>query len=81
MQEIDRIPSERLVEVLDFVHRLRLDIETDAAKNPTMKLAGVWSDMDDKDFDDFLADVRRWRTIAFDGRPRLEQDDDEQGAD
>jgi hypothetical protein len=76
IREIDRIPEERLAEVFDFVHYFRLGLESEADGNPTMQLAGAWSDMGDTDFDAMLAEMSERRSAAFNGRQRHKQDAD-----
>ena len=60
LEEIDKIPGERLWEVLDFLRGFRGD-----SRNSVLPFAGSWNDMEKSDFKDFMEEIeqRRHRTL------------------
>lgn len=69
IEEVQRVPEEKLGEIYEFIHFFRLGVET--VKNTPediMQFAGCWQDMTDEDFEDFLADITERRYQAFSGR-------------
>ncbi len=70
LEEIDRVPEDRLRQVYDFVHYFRLGLETSKnnAKQRTMQFAGCWRDMPDEMFTDFLGEITQRRQQAFSRR-------------
>ena len=63
LQEIDRIPEDRLADLYNFIHYFRLGLERSQPTNPKpiLAFAGCWKDMPDEMFDDFTAEIRRRR--------------------
>jgi hypothetical protein len=66
IDEISRIPDERLPDIYNLIHYFRLGLNV-KEKNPAkiLKLAGSWKDMPEEDFDDFLEEIRTRRKNAF----------------
>ncbi len=68
-KELERIPQDKRAELYDIIHYFRLGLETkEKMENPTMELAGSWSDMPDRVFDLMLEDITERRKKAFTGR-------------
>ena len=73
MDEIQAIPSERLLELYDVIHFFRLGVErTMPAAPDIMQFAGCWNDWTDREFDEFSADLAARRAHAFSGRMQRE---------
>ncbi|MBI5893408.1 MAG: hypothetical protein HZB79_07140 [Deltaproteobacteria bacterium] len=73
IDEIKRIPENKLPEVYDFLHFFRLGLQkSKGGVEETMKFAGCWDDMPDKIFNDFLDEIRQRRDAAFSRRRRSE---------
>ena len=69
IEELDRLPTDRLTEIYDLIHYYRLGIETtlvrdQKAKN-IMSFAGSWEDMSEDEFSAFIDEVRHRRRQAF----------------
>ena len=60
LEMIDKIPGERLQEVLDLLRGFRED-----PRNSVLSFAGSWNDMEESDFKDFMEenDRRRHNTL------------------
>ena len=60
MEEIDKIPGERLQKVLDLLRWFR-----EGPQDSVLPFAGSWNDMEESDFNDFLEenDRRRHKTL------------------
>jgi hypothetical protein len=73
IDEITKIPDEKLPEIYDFLYYFRLGLVTKSS-NPqkTLQLAGSWNDMSEEDFDDFLNDIQIRRKTAFTSRRERE---------
>lgn len=69
IEEINRVPEEKLGEVYEFIHFFRLGVET-MKKTPEdiMQFAGCWQDMPEEEFEEFLTDLAERRHHAFSGR-------------
>lgn len=59
IDEIKKIPDEKLPEIYDFLYYFRLGVVTQSS-NPqkTLQLAGSWNDMSDSDFNEFFEDTK-----------------------
>ena len=69
VDEIRRIPIDRLPQIYDIIHFFRLSLETDRQdKKDVMRFAGCWEDMTEKDFNDLSNDITERRRKAFSGR-------------
>ncbi len=73
IDEITKIPDDKLAEIYDFLYYFRLGLVTKSS-NPqrTLQLAGSWNDMSDEDFNEFLDDIKIRRKTAFVSRRKLE---------
>lgn len=77
IDEIKRIPDSRLYEIYSLLHYFRMGIEsTRKQSKPIMQFAGVWSDMPDDVFADFMTSITTRRREALTGRRRRETDID-----
>ena len=56
LERIDKIPGERLQEVLDRLKEFR-----EAPRDSVLSFAGAWSDMEESDFEEFLKEIERRR--------------------
>ncbi len=73
IDEIKRIPENKLSEVYDFLHFFRLGLQK--SKGPveqTIKFAGCWNDMPDEVFNDFFEEITQRREMAVSRRRRSE---------
>ncbi len=69
LEEVYRIPEDRLTEVYKFVHCFRIGIETARdEQSDVMRYAGCWRDMPEETFDEFIQDVKTRRQQAFSRR-------------
>ena len=67
LEMIDKIPGERLKEVLDLLRSFR-----EGPRNSVFSFAGSWNDMEESDFKDFLEEnVRRRHKTLHREPPRL----------
>jgi hypothetical protein len=66
-EEIASIPDDKIAEVFNIVHRYRVDLETAPADGGAQDndFAGIWADMPDAAFQDFLREVEDRRHNAF----------------
>ncbi len=67
LKEIDLLPEDKLIDIYNFIHHFRLDIETEQAKNlkSTLAFAGCWSDIPEDQFQAILSDIVQRRHQAF----------------
>lgn len=73
MHEIDLLPENKLSEVYDFAHYLRLAVKKQNKKNKDLlSFAGSWSDMPDEEFDLYLSNISDRRKKAFGSRRNSE---------
>jgi hypothetical protein len=71
LEELELMPEEKLVTVYDFLHYFRLGLEISQQSEPQiMQFAGIWQDMPNDVFDDFLDEIADRRQQAFSRRPR-----------
>ena len=55
LKEIKEIPSNRLDELYEFVHSLNPKVKkSDTMRKKILAFAGIFSDMSDKDYADFM---------------------------
>ena len=73
IEEIKRIPENRLTEIYDFLHFFRLGLQkSKGSLEQMMKFAGCWTDMPDDLFNDFFEEINQRRDMAFSRRRRGE---------
>ena len=73
IEEIQRLPEEKLSELYDVIHFFRIGIEqTKRSPNTIMRFAGCWEDMSEHDFEAFLTEITERRSNAFSGRNQRE---------
>jgi hypothetical protein len=71
MEEIRRIPENRLLEIYDLIHFFRIELETDRKDaKKIMRFAGCWQEMTDREFREFSTEISDRRQKAFSGRNR-----------
>ena len=69
LEEIQRIPEERLAEVYAILHYFRVGLEASQNKGRSvMQFAGCWQDMPEETFASFLEEVTVRRQVAFSRR-------------
>ncbi|NJO79603.1 MAG: hypothetical protein HC827_14530 [Cyanobacteria bacterium RM1_2_2] len=69
LQEVQRIPVERLPEVYRLIHAFRLQTETEThSPNSIMQFAGSWSNLSDETYADLITDIETRRQQAFSER-------------
>lgn len=73
-EELKLIPEAKLTEIYDFIHYYRLGLKSEMSGNPTLELAGAWSDMSEEEFQDFLEETETRRREGFLGRRHHEAD-------
>mgnify|MGYP000849747013 CR=1 FL=1 len=76
LKELELLPEEKLPEIYDLIHYFRLGLQREPMENPTLHLAGAWSDLPDADFEGFVEDVRNRRNRAFAERPSRDSNAD-----
>ena len=70
LQEVQRIPAERLPEVYRLIHAFRVQTEAEThSPNSIMQFAGSWSNLSDETYDetyaDLIKDIETRRQQAF----------------
>lgn len=67
LQEIDLLPDDRLSEVYNFIHFLRLGIEKSQSvgAQSILEFAGSWQEMSDEMFEEFVEEIEERRRQAF----------------
>ena len=69
LQEIQSVPDDKLIELLELIHTFRL--RSEPAHSPSqmiMKFAGCWQDLPNETYTDFLDDISQRRQQAFQQR-------------
>ena len=66
LKELKNVPSNRLDEVYSYVHSLAEKEETPPLKDQILSFAGAFNDMEEKDYDDFVAETKNIRSTLFD---------------
>ena len=66
LEEVTKIPDDKIPEIFDFLYHFRLGLGAKKS-NPKkiLQLAGSWKDISDKEFEDFLDDIKKRRAKAF----------------
>ncbi len=68
LDEIQRIPEDKLVEVYAILHYFRVGIEASRTKGSVMRYAGSWDNMPEETFAKFMQGTSARRQQAFMGR-------------
>ena len=70
IDEINLLSEEKLAEVYNFIHFFRLGLERKEKEisNNILSFSGVWEDMSDEKFDNYLLDISSRRGNAFSSR-------------
>ncbi|MBI4670117.1 MAG: hypothetical protein HY741_00400 [Chloroflexi bacterium] len=69
IEEIRRLPENRLDEIYSLLHFFRIGLETSRDKiKPIMQFAGAWSEMSEDTFADFMRSITTRRQEASAGR-------------
>ena len=70
LQEIERIPEDKLVDLYNFIRYFRLGLEKARATKhkQILAFAGCWQDMPDEIFTEFTTEIAERRHQAFVGR-------------
>ncbi len=69
LSEINLIPEEKLEELYNFIHYLRVGVEASkGTPEKIMQFAGSWDDMSDETFADLNEEIIARRQQAFLGR-------------
>ena len=67
LKEIKEVPVNRLEELYQFVHTLTPKTkQTEILRKKILSFGGAFSDMNNKDYSDFLNQTRKTRTNLFD---------------
>ncbi len=70
IEELGQIPEPKMAELYDLIHYFRLGLQSEKKKgNPTLSLAGTWSDMPDEQFRFLQDEIPERRRQAFSERP------------
>jgi hypothetical protein len=73
LEEVKRIPDDKLAEVYAILHYYRLGVEsTQQRPADVLQYAGSWADMPADEFEDFIQDVQVRRQQAFSERRKRE---------
>jgi hypothetical protein len=72
LEEVQRIPVERLPEVYHLIHAFRLKTESKTDNSEMMRFAGCWSDLPDETYNDLIEEIETRRQQAFSGRQARE---------
>ncbi|MEQ9621979.1 hypothetical protein [Coleofasciculus chthonoplastes] len=72
-EEIQSIPDDRLIELLEVIHSFRLRSEPASTPiQPIMKFAGCWRELPNETYTEFLDDISQRRQQAFQERQNRE---------
>ena len=72
IEELQRIPDDKLTQIYDLIHHLRVESETRDRSLETMQFAGCWADLPDPIYAEFLEDLPTRRQQAFSQRRNRE---------
>ena len=73
INEIQRVPEEKLPELYDVIYFFRIGLEAARkTSNNIMPFAGCWEDMPDDELESFLTEIAEPRSNAFFGRTQRE---------
>ena len=72
LKEMKDIPAERLEELYQYVHSLNPKSKrTESLRKQILSFAGAFSDMDNKDYNDFLKQAKKTRSKLFDRKNNI----------
>ena len=67
LEELRNVPVERLEDLYSIIHSLQADTKkSDKTSKEILSFAGIFSDMSDHDYNDFLRQVKQTRSDLFD---------------
>lgn len=67
LKEIKDVPVSRLEELYQFVHSLTPSVkEKESSRKKILSYGGVFSDMSNKEYSEFLTETKKARTKLFD---------------
>jgi len=70
IEELNQIPEPKMAELYDIIHYFRLGLQSEKREeNPTLRLAGIWSDMPEDQFRSLQDEIAERRRHAFSERP------------
>ncbi|CAN5902717.1 hypothetical protein BH24DEI2_BH24DEI2_29010 [soil metagenome] len=64
INEVAKVPDEKLDDVYEFIHRFRLGLEANRSAPDIMRFAGAWKDMPEAEFEDFLDEMQMRRRFS-----------------
>jgi hypothetical protein len=72
LKEIKNVPLEKLDEVYQYIHSMsRKNSKSEKVKKKIMSYAGIFNDMADEDYSDYLLETKRMRANLFDRKEAL----------
>jgi hypothetical protein len=67
LKEMKDVPVNRLEELYQFINSLNQKVkQTETARKKILSYAGIFKEMSDKDYKDFLSHTKKTRTKLFD---------------
>jgi len=66
LKELKNVPADRLDEAYSYIHSLTVKNEPSSLKDQIMSFAGTFNDMDEKDYEDFVAETKNIRSTLID---------------
>lgn len=67
LKELKNVPVERLEDLYSLIHSLKANTKkSDTTRKKILSFAGSFSDMTQKDYDDFIKETRKTRSNLFD---------------
>jgi hypothetical protein len=74
LDEIAKIPDEKVPEIFDFIHYFRMGLGQKTT-NPQkiLQLAGSWKDLTDDEYNEFIENIMNRRKGAFNSRRNREK--------
>lgn len=66
LKEIKDIPIDKLEELYSYIHSLSTKVKkTDTLRKKILSFGGAFSDMSEKDYNDYLKEIQDSRTTLF----------------
>ncbi|MEO8416477.1 MAG: hypothetical protein ABI472_22630 [Ginsengibacter sp.] len=67
LEELNDVPVDRLQDLYSYIHSLKANPKkSQASKKKILSYVGLFNGMSQRDYDDFLKEVKRTRTDLFD---------------